>query len=146
MFGRNTFAGEQSERARMHLPSGPAARAHCGPAGGREVIENSLGHDRAAGVAGTKKENDHRTQMRDLSLKTLRGPFVRGLGAAARPAAALPSRFARPYKCAHEFALDLGCERVHVDALRRQKLPGILDVVDTGGFDLYLLESGARQL
>src|ERR1700694_604603 len=54
--------------------------------------------------------------------------------------------FQRAHKCAHELFIDLRCDRVHVNARRREELSSVLDAIDSRRLDLDLLKSGGGQL
>src|SRR5581483_1099793 len=63
-------------------------------------------------------------------------------GAARRSAA---RRLRRPNKGAHELPIHLRRDRIDIDALTRQELAGVLDIVDSGGLDFDIAESrGAK--
>src|SRR5271157_719102 len=47
---------------------------------------------------------------------------------------------------AHEFAVDLRGDRIHVDARLGEELAGVRNAVDAGGFDRDLVEAGGSQL
>jgi len=67
--------------------------------------------------------------------------------AASRPAAiTMGLRFNPTHKCTHEFAINFRCDRISVNALCSQKFTGIFRPVNTGRYDLDLVESGRGKL
>src|ERR1700722_682809 len=69
---------------------------------------------------------------------------LRALGAAGRAAAGLGFRhwLGCADEGAKEFAVHLGCDRVHVEALAGEKFAGVFDVVNARGFDFSFGKSG----
>ena len=51
----------------------------------------------------------------------------------------------RPNESAHEFAVHLRGEGIHIEALPGEKFPRVLDAVDPRGFDFDLLKSGGQK-
>ena len=64
---------------------------------------------------------------------------------ASQPTTRPLSRFHCPYKRAHEFAVHLRRDRVHINSCGRQKLPRILHAINSRRLNRDLLESRRRQ-
>ena len=78
--GRDAFALQQRQRARVHLACRLAARTHGAPAGRRKVIEGRLSQDRATRVARAQEHDLH--GVADLRL---RGLAASGMQALVQP-------------------------------------------------------------
>src|ERR1035438_6902876 len=77
-----------------------------------------------------------------MAVRLMRFP----LRAAGWAAAGLGGGLHGADKGAHEFAVDLGADRVHVDSRLGEELAGVLDAVDTGGFEGDPVEAGGGDL
>src|SRR5712691_1630126 len=80
--------------------------------------------------------------------KTLKCPCIGiSLVAAGWPAARVVSLWLYgPYESTHELAIHLRCDCINIDVLARKKFAGVLDAVDSSGFEVNLLKSGRCKL
>src|SRR5262249_55936056 len=94
-------------------------------------------------------ETRHCSVLAWLSLSFGFGSLIRTSAAAAWFAASIfagTERLDRPHESTHEFAIYLGCNRVHSNAFRREKFACIFEVVNASGLNAHLLKTCRGEL
>src|SRR5436309_11469114 len=73
-------------------------------------------------------------------------PFLAARRSATRFCGLCGFRFGRSHESAHEFAVGLRCERVHIQSFFGEKLARIFHAVNAGWRNLHLLETCRLEL